>query len=218
MKSVVYMLRQFLRPWWGKLSAVVLVCVLMLGWYGLWVYNGYVSEKAIIKSLVSDKMGDENSFGFDLMNYTYEYTNVLPEWMKPYKGVYVYGERVKSIYSNGRALSKELTGFTRLEAITLGSLDLTRKEGWPEQLHGVKKLFLLNANVTQVDVDSISKWEQLEEVNAMGIKLESIQVLIQSHIHMNGIVHRFRSNFRTHRRACHSQSVRMKKRDNSDSI
>ena len=87
MRSTWLTIRVLLRPWWVKLSLLVLVLLLPVAWYSLWLYVGYVNDQEGERVLT-----EGGTFVYpSTLGHT---TNILPDWLgKRFPELWEYGER-----------------------------------------------------------------------------------------------------------------------------
>lgn len=87
MKRVVNMMRIWVRPWWAKVVAVVVILSLCVLWYGCWVYLGYARELRVYRLIEGDS--SEGVLPKDGV------INVQPDLVQEYlSGLAVYGRRI----------------------------------------------------------------------------------------------------------------------------
>ena len=82
-QQLLHKTRILLKPWWAKLCALVIFCLILFSFTCINIYYGYHHEQNILKQ-------------YDYILYD-RYVNILPKWLHQYRAIAQYGRRIESI-------------------------------------------------------------------------------------------------------------------------
>lgn len=103
MKSPFIQLRILLKPWWAKLTAILLILLLITTWYATYIYLGWKAQANAISAAFEIQIEDFSPFNEDLTSLTkndfFQSKNILPVWLtRIAPDIEMYGYRLTHAY------------------------------------------------------------------------------------------------------------------------